>query len=245
MDRLFAKGEQVTAQTHERLYFPAPDVARHDNDVRVESYRRDDTEVRLSFIPPGAVVTSRDLAKARVGMIVRGELSVTVGEVTKVMQPEHDVYVAPPRVEWSAVNSSAEETVLLDITRSKPGEKYPAPVGYFLEPLESRKFVKMDVTFFLADWIELMIADIPGGGQMPYHKHSHEQIGICLEGRYEMTVEETSHELRFGGTYFCAGQEGHSAENPNTGMARSLNIFIPPRYHRVPQQDEEQETETP
>ncbi|MFD6180604.1 cupin domain-containing protein [Streptomyces goshikiensis] len=233
----------MTAQTSERPYFPAPDVVRHDNGVRIESYRRDGTEVRLSFIPPGAAVTDRDLTRAQVGMIVRGELSATVGEVTKVMRPEHDVYVVPPQIALSAVNSSAEETVLLDITRGEPGEKYPAPDGYFLEPLESRKFVKMDVTFFLADWIELMIADIPGGGQMPYHKHSHEQIGICLEGRYEMTVEETSHELRFGGTYFCAGQEGHSAENPHTGMARSLNIFIPPRYHRVPKQDEGQEAQ--
>ncbi|MFD5886051.1 cupin domain-containing protein [Streptomyces sp. NPDC060334] len=232
----------MTTQTRERLYFPAPDVVTQDNGIRFESYRRDDTEVRLSFIPPGAVVTGRDPEKARVGMIVRGGLSVTVGEVVKVMRPEHDVYVVPPHVGLSAVNSTAEEAVLLEITRSKSGEKYPAPTGYFLEPLESRKFVKMDVTFFLADWIELMIADIPGGGQMPYHKHSHEQIGICLEGRYDMTVEETSHELLFGGTYFCAGQEGHSAENPNAGLARSLNIFIPPRYHRVPKQEEEQET---
>ncbi|MFD3675418.1 cupin domain-containing protein [Streptomyces sp. NPDC058613] len=232
----------MTTQTHERLYFPEPDVVRHDSGIRFESYRRDDTEVRLSFIPPGAVLNSGDLEKARVGMIVRGGLTVTVADVLKVMRPEHDVYVVPPHVALSATNSTAEETVLLEITRGKTGEKYPAPDGYFLEPLESRKFVKMDVTFFLADWIELMVADIPGGGQMPYHKHSHEQIGICLEGRYEMTVEATSHELRFGGTYFCAGEEGHSAENPNAGLARSLNIFIPPRYHRVPKQEEEQET---
>ncbi|MFD7335544.1 cupin domain-containing protein [Streptomyces violascens] len=231
----------MTTQIQEqRQYFPAPDVVHHDNGVRFESYRRDDTEVRLSFIPPGAVVPGRDVEKAQVGMIVRGELSVTAGEVTKVMRPEHDVYVVPPLVALSAVNSTGEETVLLEITRGRTGEKYPAPDGYFLEPIESRKFVKMDVTFFLADWIELMIADIPGGGQMPFHKHSHEQIGICLDGRYEMTVEEASHELRFGGTYFCASQEGHSAENPNAGLARSLNIFIPPRYHRVPKGDEEQ-----
>ncbi len=232
----------MTTQTHERPYFPAPDVVRHGDGVRFESYRRDGTEVRLSFIPAGAVLPGQDTERARVGMLVRGELTVTVGESTKVMRPEQDVYVVPPLVVLSAVNSATEESVLLEITRSKPGEKYPAPDGYFLEPIESRKFVKMDVTFFLADWIELMVADIPGGGRMPYHKHSHEQIGTCLDGRYDMTVEETSHELRFGGTYFCAGQEGHSAENPHAGLARSLNIFIPPRYHRVPKPGEERET---
>ncbi|MFF1511194.1 cupin domain-containing protein [Streptomyces sp. NPDC058326] len=181
------------------------------------------------------------LQEARVGMVISGDLSVTAGDVTKRMKAEHHVYVVPPGVELTAENTSSGEVILLEIRRAKPGETYSAPSGYFLEPIESRKFVKMDVTFFLADWIELMLADIPGGGEMPYHKHSHEQIGTCLAGRYDMTVEGSRHELRFGGTYFCGPQEGHGAANPHEGLARSLNIFIPPRYHRVPRQEAEQE----
>ncbi|MFF7263260.1 cupin domain-containing protein [Streptomyces sp. NPDC008159] len=194
---------------------------------------------RFSRIPLDEAAT----AWARVGIVVRGELAVTVEGVTKSMTAEHDVFVAPPGAGFSVTNTSAEETVLLEIKRNKPGESYPAPSGYFLEPLESRKFVGMDVTFFLADWIELMLANIPAGGEMPYHKHAHEQIGTCLEGRYEMTVEGSRHELLFGGTYFCASQEGHGAANPNTAVARSLNIFIPPRYHRVPKPASGQESE--
>ncbi|MFD3726870.1 cupin domain-containing protein [Streptomyces sp. NPDC058671] len=233
----------MSAEVREHPYFPAPGVARHDDGVRIESYRREDTEVRLLYIAPGAAVRSDDSRQeAHVGMVIRGEISATVGDVTRLMKPEHDVYVAPPGIELSAVNTDSAESILLEIRRCKAGESYPAPSGFFLEPLESRKFVKMDVTFFLADWIELMIADIPGGGEMPYHKHSHEQIGTCLDGRYEMTVEGSRHELQFGATYFCGSQEGHGAANPNEGLARSLNIFIPPRYHRVPQQEAEQES---
>lgn len=224
----------MTAQVHERLYFPAPDVVLYDNGIRMDSYKRGDTEVKVSHIPPGAVVASHSHQEVQVGMVVRGELSMTVGEVTKLMRPEHDVYIIPSFVEHSAVNTSAGDTIALDIKRYKPGETYTAPDGYFLKPLESRKFVKMDVTFFLADWVELMVARIPSGGEMPYHKHSHEQIGICLAGQYDMTVEEASYELAFGGTYFCESNEGHGAVNPNAAEARSLNIFIPPRYHRVP-----------
>ncbi|WP_329285664.1 cupin domain-containing protein [Streptomyces sp. NBC_00691] len=233
----------MTAEVHEHPYFPAPGVTQHDDGIRVESYRRENTEVRLLYIAPGATVRGAESRQeAHVGMVIRGEISATVGDVTQLMKPEHDVYVAPPGVELSAVNTSSTETILLEIRRCEAGETYSAPSGYFLEPLESRKFVKMDVTFFLADWIELMIADIPGGGEMPYHKHSHEQIGTCLDGRYEMTVEGARHELRFGATYFCGSQEGHGAANPNEALARSLNIFIPPRYHRVPQQEAEQES---
>ncbi|CAM5564453.1 cupin domain-containing protein [Streptomyces coeruleorubidus] len=226
----------MTTHVQERRYFPAADVALHDDGVRVESYWRDDTEVRVSVLPPGARVPGRPIGQAQVAMVVQGRISTTVGEVTRLMEPERHVCVAPPGVSFSAVNPTESEAVLLELRRSKPGEIYPAPSDYFLEPFESRKFVGMDVTFFVADWIELMIADIPGGGEMPYHRHSHEQIGVCLEGRYDMTVEESSHELRFGGTYFCASQEGHGAVNPHADVARSVNIFIPPRYHRVPGQ---------
>jgi 3-[(4R)-4-hydroxycyclohexa-1,5-dien-1-yl]-2-oxopropanoate isomerase len=233
----------MVTHLHEKPYFPNADAVLHDNGVRSESYRRDDTEVRLSYLEPGAVLTDASSLEARVGMVVRGELSATVGEVTQPMKAEYHAFVAPPGVELSVTNPTDAETILLEIRRAKPGEAYPAPSGCFLEPIESRKFVGMDVTFFLTDWIELMLADIPAGGEMPYHKHSHEQIGTCLEGRYDMTVEGSRHELRFGGTYFCASQEGHGAENPHATLARSLNIFIPPRYHRVPKPGAEQEAE--
>ncbi|MDL5203965.1 cupin domain-containing protein [Streptomyces sp. ALI-76-A] len=233
----------MTTQVQERRYFPVSDVALHDNGVRVESYWRDGTEVRVSVIPPGAQVPDRLSGQAQVAMVAQGRISATAGEVTRLMEPERHVCVAPPGVAFSAVNPTDSEAVLVELRRNNPGEAYPAPSDYFLEPFESRKFVGMDVTFFVADWIELMIADIPGGGEMPYHRHSHEQIGICLEGRYDMTVEESSHELRFGGTYFCASQEGHGAVNPHAEVARSVNIFIPPRYHRVPGQKAKRENE--
>lgn len=48
----------------------------------------------------------------------------------------------------------------------------------------------MEVTFFVEDWVEIMLAKIPGnGGEMPFHKHRNEQIGICIGGGYDMTVE--------------------------------------------------------
>ncbi|MEJ8641462.1 hypothetical protein WKI68_08130 [Streptomyces sp. MS1.HAVA.3] len=115
----------MTTQTHERRYFPAPDVVLHDNGVRHESYRRDDTEVRVTFIPPGVAAINGLRAEAQVGMVVRGELSVAVDGVTKLMRPEHDVYVVPPHIGLTAVNPSSEETVLLEITRSKPGRSTP------------------------------------------------------------------------------------------------------------------------
>jgi len=93
---------------------------------------------------------------------------------------------------------------------------------------------RVDVTFFLANWIELMIAQIPGeGGEMPYHKHIQEQIGVCLDGEYEMNIEGETCIMKRGTTYFCDSREYHGAINRNKQPSRSLNIFFPPRYHRV------------
>ena len=55
-----------------------------------------------------------------------------------------------PGVGFSAVNPTESEAVLLELRRNKAGESYPAPSSYFLEAFESRKFVGMDVTFFVA-----------------------------------------------------------------------------------------------
>ncbi|WP_327708380.1 cupin domain-containing protein [Streptomyces sp. NBC_00464] len=233
----------MTSQTNNQIYFPDADVALNEDGTRFASYRRDDTQVTIIHIPPHGSLAAPAGTESRVGMVVQGRLSVTVGGVTRSMEAERDVYVAPPGVDVSIANNSSEEVVALEIKRAHEGDSTPTPSEYFLGPYESRKFVGMDVTFFVNNWIELMLADIPSGGEMPYHKHSHEQVGICLDGRYEMTVEKTSSELTFGGTYFCVSQEGHGAVNPNSGVARSLNIFIPPRYHRVSKLKNEKEAQ--
>ncbi|KIL31853.1 3-((4R)-4-hydroxycyclohexa-1, 5-dien-1-yl)-2-oxopropanoate isomerase [Bacillus subtilis] len=67
-----------------------------------------------------------------------------------------------------------------------------------------------------------MLAKIPGnGGEMPFHKHRNEQIGICIGGGYDMTVEGCTVEMKFGTAYFCEPREDHGAINRSNRLISS------------------------
>lgn len=75
---------------------------------------------------------------------------------------------------------------------------------------------------------------LPGnGGEMPFHKHRNEQIGICISGGYDMTIEGFTEKMEFGTTYFCDPKEDHGAINPKPEASKSINLFFPPRYNRL------------
>ncbi|MET1176278.1 cupin domain-containing protein, partial [Paenibacillus amylolyticus] len=71
------------------------------------------------------------------------------------------------------------------------------------------------------------------GGEMPFHKHRNEQIGICIGGGYDMTIEGCKVDMTFGTAYFCDPREDHGAINRFEKDSKSVNIFFPPRYNRA------------
>lgn len=216
------------------LYFPKPVLKQMENGVRQYSTRRNDTEVLISYVPPGVEVTMHHHKEAQLGMVISGELLMRVGEVEKVLTALDLAYIAPPDILHGAKNCSNQEVVAIDVKRYKTDEVYTSPEDYFLEVFKTRDLLPgMEVTFFVEDWIEVMLADIPGdGGQMPEHKHRNEQVGICINGGYEMTIEGNINKMEFGSTYFCEAKETHSAINNSEKNSRSINLFFPPRYNR-------------
>jgi 3-[(4R)-4-hydroxycyclohexa-1,5-dien-1-yl]-2-oxopropanoate isomerase len=215
-------------------FFPEAELKQWDNGVKQYSTVRGETEVLLSYIPPGVSVDPHSHKEVQIGMVVSGELTMIVGDEKQHMTPLQLAYIAPPNTPHGAVNESENETIAIDVKRHKDGEVYTSPTNYFLEVYKTRDlFPGMEVKFFVEDWIELMIAKIPkNGGAMPNHKHRNEQIGICIGGGYDMTVEGATHTMEFGDTYFCESREAHSAINESDHDSNSINIFIPPRYNR-------------
>ncbi|MCX7569395.1 cupin domain-containing protein [Tumebacillus sp. DT12] len=219
--------------TKNSLFFPEATLEVSETGIRTYSTVRGDTEIKFSYIPPGASVPMHDHQEVQIGMVVQGELTMTVGGVTRVMTAENEIYVAPPFCPHAAVNESDGETIAIDIKRFREGENYTHAEGYFREKYNTRDLIPgMEVTFFLEDWMELMIADIPAnGGEMPDHKHKNEQLGICIGGSYPMVIENETHMMKVGDSYFCGARERHSAVNPFDVAARSINVFLPPRYN--------------
>lgn len=60
------------------------------------------------------------------------------------------------------------------------------------------------------------------------HSHHHEQIGMVLEGTFELTIDGESRTLQKGDTYLIPSYVIHSAKAYDK-MAIALDIFSPPR----------------
>ncbi len=66
------------------------------------------------------------------------------------------------------------------------------------------------------------------GAEVPTHQHPHEQMGMGLEGEFELIIDGESRIIRKGDSYCIPGGTPHSARSVN-GPARALDIFSPPR----------------
>jgi quercetin dioxygenase-like cupin family protein len=63
---------------------------------------------------------------------------------------------------------------------------------------------------------------------VPTHQHPHEQMGLGLEGEFELVIEDEARIIGPGDCYLIPGNTPHSARSVN-GPARTLDIFSPPR----------------
>ncbi len=60
------------------------------------------------------------------------------------------------------------------------------------------------------------------------HSHHHEQMGMVLEGTFELTIDGESRILKKGDTYLIPSHVKHSAKATDKS-AITLDIFSPPR----------------
>ena len=65
------------------------------------------------------------------------------------------------------------------------------------------------------------------GGVAPEHAHPHEQATVCLEGRFEFTVEGRTEPMAAGDSVHVPGGVPHSVRCLERG--RMLDAFTPPR----------------
>lgn len=66
------------------------------------------------------------------------------------------------------------------------------------------------------------------GAEVPEHHHPHEQMGMGLEGEFELVIGEEARIIRAGDTYWIPGNTPHRATSVG-GPARALDIFHPVR----------------
>ena len=83
--------------------------------------------------------------------------------------------------------------------------------------------------------VMISLVEIDAGALVPPHDHPHEQAGMVIEGRMELTIGTECRVLGAGEAYIIPGGTRHSARSVG-GPCRALDIFSPIRedYARGP-----------
>jgi len=70
----------------------------------------------------------------------------------------------------------------------------------------------------------------PGGGSMGPMQHDGDEFGYVLEGRFELRIDATLHELGPGDSFTFPSHLPHTYRNPGTGLTRVIWINTPPTF---------------
>ena len=82
---------QTEQKTQER-YFPQAKKLEWDNGVIQYSTVRGGTEVLISYVPPHTIIEPHEHPEAQIGIVLKGELQMTVGQSTQVLTPRISLY---------------------------------------------------------------------------------------------------------------------------------------------------------
>jgi quercetin dioxygenase-like cupin family protein len=78
------------------------------------------------------------------------------------------------------------------------------------------------------DHVMLNYVEFVPNGEVALHSHHHEQLGLILEGDFEMQIGEERRALKPGDTYVIPGGIRHSGRAGKSG-ALVLDVFYPLR----------------
>ena len=76
--------------------------------------------------------------------------------------------------------------------------------------------------------IMMSFVDLTPHSIVPCHSHPHEQMGMVLEGKLELTIAQESRLLQKGDAYLIPSDMEHSVKVLES-QTRALDIFSPPR----------------
>jgi len=99
-----------------------------------------------------------------------------------------------------------------DLLQTQSKEMAP---GVIIRPIWGEKVMMVHIT-------------LEDGAVDPLHSHPHEQMGMGLEGEFELSIAGEKRVVKQGDAYFVPSGVEHIAV-ANRGRAIALDIFSPPR----------------
>ena len=79
-----------------------------------------------------------------------------------------------------------------------------------------------------AERMMMMLLELPPKANVPLHSHPHEQVGIVIEGEFELTIGTERKRMKAGDMYIIPGGVPHQAIGSDK-KALFFDVWSPPR----------------
>lgn len=189
--------------------------------------------IYVTTMAPNSELPPHSHEEYQVGMCLQGHFEVCVNGEWRHLNAFENAYAVKNNEMHSARNAGQEMAIGLDIKMKPSGESRPDAATFLNMTKEVTLKTGIECKFFATQWIEVMVSDLPIGAVMPVHAHSNTQVGISIDGDYQMLVGHEERKFSAGMVYYAPPNTAHGATNRYERPARSINLFIPPRYNKT------------
>lgn len=210
-------------------YFPQPKTIKINSDVELIAFQCQDTVVQLASIPPGATFELHRHPESQIGMQIAGRLEMNINGTKEIIEPLGQVYVAGSNVLHGSINPFSETALAFDVKRITNSEEAEAAI---LKVISTQDEVTgFECRSVVGSWFEIIISQISPKGIIPIRQFANEIMGIILNGKLTLAVEEQQQQLEYGSVYYAPANVLYGGCNSSDETVSLIEILIKPRSH--------------
>lgn len=194
------------------------------------------TKARAAAPAPVAIGTRLRHARLVKGLLIK-ELAQRVGvSISLISKYENDKLLPPLTVLHSLVTAlDTNIGALFDPNWSGVGHVFRAGARPLIAAAGDRDSAGVTLERLIPNGQgHLLQGNIhivaPGGGSMGPMQHVGDEFGFVIEGRLELVIGDTAHELGVGDSFAFPSQTPHTYRNPGSELTRVIWINTPPTF---------------
>lgn len=205
-------------------YFPQPKTIIINSDVELIAFQCQDTVVQLASIPPGATFELHRHPESQIGMQISGRLEFNLNGTKEILEPLQQVYVAGTNVLHGSTNPFSETALAFDVKRITNSKKAEEAI---LKVSPSRdKITGFKCQSVVGSWFEIAIAQIPPKAIIPTRQTTADKIGIVLNGRLAIAIQDEQRQLEYGSVYYAPADVVYGGHNVSDETVSLIEILI-------------------
>lgn len=208
-------------------YFPQPKTIKINSDVELIAFQCQDTVVQLASIPPGATFELHRHPESQIGMQIAGRLEMNINGTKEILEPLGQVYVAGSNVLHGSINPFSETALAFDVKRITNSEEAEAAILKVSSTQD--EITGFGCQSVVGSWFEIVITKIPPKGIIPIRQSASETMGIILNDKMTIAVEEQQQQLEYGSVYYAPANVLYGGYNSSDEAVSLIEILIKPR----------------